>query len=138
MSYSFLIGAAIFIICWFIGRLRIGFGIDELSKRNREALFAEVDESEIRFGSEYVLIFLVVFGIFDVFPTIHIAFKFTATMAFFIFTVGTGYGAVVRIYRLGLPRKVLYSALLGFSLIVSGFVVFVILIRDSLVIRIWQ
>ena len=138
MSYSFLIGAAIFIICWFIAWLRIDFALDELPKRSRDALFAEVEKSEVRFGFIYLFIFLFVFGVFEVFPTIHIALKFTIPMAFFLFTVRTGYGAVVKINRLGLPRRVLYSVLFGFSLIVSGFVVFVILIRDSLAIRIWH
>ena len=138
MSYSFLIGAAIFIICWFMGRRRIDFALDKLPKPSREALFNEVEKSEVSFQFTYIFIFLFVFGIFDVFPTIHIAFKFVAAMAFLIFTVSTGYGAVARVHRLGLPGKVLHSVLSGFALIISGFVAFVILIRDSLTIRIWH
>ena len=137
MSYSFLIGATIFAVCSLLGRLRIGFALDELDKPSRKALFAEVDKSEIRFSFIYVFIFIVVFCIFEIFPTIDFRYKFAPAMAFLIFTVSTGYGAVVKVHRLRLPRKVFYSVLSGFLLIVSGYVVFVVLIRDSLAIRIW-
>ena len=137
MSYLFLIGAAIFVLCWFIGWLRIDFAIEGLSKADREVLLAAAKKEDVAFRFTYILTFIVVFGIFELFPTIPINFKFASSMAFFIFIVSVGYNSLVRIRQLLLPSALFYSVLLGFFAIVSGYVALVFLIRDSLAVRIW-
>lgn len=138
MSYSFLVGAVIFVICWFAGWLRIDFAIDKLSKTDRERLLDEVRKRDIRFRFIYALIFLVVFAIFEFFPTIVFGIKFACAFGFFIFIVSTGFGTLMRIRRLSLPRDFLNSVLAGFVLIVVGYLNLAFLIRDTLAIRIWN
>lgn len=138
MSYLFLFGSLIFLICWLIGWLRIDFALDRLSKIDLKRLLTEVKRRNIRFQLLYILIFIAVFAVFDLFPTIIGPLKFVCAGAFLIFIVGTGYGALVRIRRLSLPSDLFYSVLTGFAFIVLGYVVFTILIRESLYIRIWH
>jgi hypothetical protein len=126
----------IFVICWFVGWLCIDFAIDKLPAKTRKELLEKVKLRDIRFGFAYVLIIVSAFGIFEVFPTI-LGFKVAAVGAFFIFIVSVGYGTLMIIRKLSLPRDVFGSILIGFLLIAVGYVVFVFMIRDTLAIRIW-
>jgi hypothetical protein len=101
--------------------------LDKLSQVDLEKLLSEVKRRDFRFQFNYVLIFLTVFAIFDLFPTISPGLKWGCAGGFLIFIVSTGYGALARFRRLALSSDLFNSVMIGFASIVAGYLAFVFL-----------